>query len=92
MGSFNRINEEFEYLFKSEGGGGEGSYQQFEKSFGWLYNCKMVSEFENISINDVYQLPVYQFLNDLLYLKVKREIDDDMERKMINKMKHGIKY
>ena len=45
----------------------------------------MVSEFENISLNEVWNLGVYQLLNDLAYLKMKREIDVEQERKMMNK-------
>lgn len=41
----------------------------------------MVSEFENISINEVWELPTYQFLNDLLYLKLKAEIDAEFVRR-----------
>ena len=45
----------------------------------------MVSEFEAISINEAWDLPVYQFLNDLSYLKMKRELDNEQEKKMLKK-------
>ena len=45
----------------------------------------MVSEFENISINEAWDLPVFQFLNDLSYLKMKREIDNEQEKKLLKK-------
>ena len=48
----------------------------------------MVSEFENISINQVWELEVFTFLNDLSYLKMKREIDNAQEKKMMNKYGH----
>lgn len=35
-----------------------------------------MSEFEGISLEAVYDLPVVQFLNDLMYLKMKREVDE----------------
>jgi hypothetical protein len=47
----------------------------------------MVSEFEGISMNEVWELPVYQFLNDLNYLKIKRELDAEQERKLLAKYK-----
>jgi hypothetical protein len=47
----------------------------------------MVSEFENISLEAVWNLPTIQFLNDLLYLKMKREMDAELERKMLAKYK-----
>jgi hypothetical protein len=50
----------------------------------------MVSEFENISIDEVWKLSVFQFLNDLSYLKMKREIDAEHERKLM--MKYNAKY
>lgn len=45
----------------------------------------MVSEFENISLNEVWNLGVFQFLNDLSYLKMKREIDNEAEKKLLKK-------
>jgi hypothetical protein len=47
----------------------------------------MVSEFEGISINEMWELPTIQFLNDLSYLKMKREVDADLERRMMQKYK-----
>ena len=35
-----------------------------------------MSEFEGIPLDHVYDLPVVQFLNDLMYLKNKREVDE----------------
>ena len=48
----------------------------------------MVADFENISINEVWNLKVFQFLNDLSYLKMKREIDNAAEKKLMNKYGH----
>ena len=48
----------------------------------------MVSEFENISINEVWQLEVFTFLNDLSYLKMKRRLDEEQEKKLMNKYGH----
>lgn len=45
----------------------------------------MVSEFEGISINEAWGLGVYQFLNDLSYLKMKRELDNEQEKKLLKK-------
>jgi hypothetical protein len=47
----------------------------------------MVSKFENISINEVWELPTIQFLNDLSCLKMQREVEADIERKMMQKHK-----
>jgi hypothetical protein len=48
----------------------------------------MVSEFEGISINEAWDLGVYQFLNDLSYLKMKRELDNEAEKKILKKHAH----
>jgi hypothetical protein len=41
----------------------------------------MVSEFEGIELDRVWRLPVRQFLNDLSYLKMKREMEDEERRR-----------
>jgi hypothetical protein len=38
-------------------------------------------------MDDAYLLPVYQFLNALSYLKMKRQIDEEQEKKIANKNK-----
>jgi hypothetical protein len=76
--SFQELNNQFGVLFgKSDGEeeGTERSNDEFQKSFGWIYNAKLVSEFENISLDEVWKLPTLQFLNDLTYLKLKLEWD-----------------
>jgi len=89
--SFQQINSKFTYLFQEhntdEESDGNNS-NEFTRSYGWLYNAKMVSEFENISINEVWNLGVLQFLNDLSYLKMKRRIDDEQEKRMLKKNGH----
>lgn len=52
----------------------------------------MVSELEGISIADVYGLGVYQFLNDLSYIKMKREVDAENERNLLNKQRMNAKH
>ncbi len=82
--SFQGINSEFKSLFgKSDGeeAGTEGSVDWFQKEFGWIYNAKMVSEFENISLNEVWDLKPMQFLNDLTYIKMKNDWDAEHIRK-----------
>jgi hypothetical protein len=46
----------------------------------------MVQEFEGISIDEVWDLPVYQFLNDLSYIKMKREVDNEQEKRLTKKL------
>ena len=44
-----------------------------------------MSEFEGIPLDSVYDLPVVQFLNDLMYLKNKRELDEHQYRESAKK-------
>lgn len=85
--SLKKLNSKFEALFgNSEDQENEKEIvtDNFQKHFGWIYNAKIVSEFENISLDNVWKLPVIQFLNDLTYLKLKLEWDD-------NKLKQSTK-
>ena len=88
--SFQKVNENFQYLFQNDiGDSGDGSIlsANFEKHFGWIYNIKCVAEFEGIKMDDVYLLPVQHFLNDLSYLKMKRALDAEQEKKIAQKNK-----
>jgi hypothetical protein len=38
-------------------------------------------------MDEVYELPTRQFLNDLSYLKMKRKVDKQQEDSMLNKKK-----
>lgn len=58
--------------------------ENFTENFGWIYNAKQVSEFEGIPLDSVYELSVIHFLNDLLYLKNKKEIDEHQHKQSAN--------
>jgi hypothetical protein len=47
----------------------------------------MVSEFEGLSMNETWDLPVIQFLNDLTYIKIKNEMEAEQEKKLLAKYK-----
>ena len=84
--SFQELNSRFSSLYgnsEEQDGTGE-SIDEFQRSFGWVYNAKLVSEFEDISLDNVWKLPVIQFLNDLTYLRLKIEWD-------ANKLKQSTK-
>jgi len=40
-----------------------------------------------VKMDEAYELPVYQFLNALSYLKMKRQIDEEQEKKIASKNK-----
>ena len=50
--------------------------ESFASNWGWVFNAKQVSEFEAIPLDQVYDLSVIQFLNDLSYLKSKKQLDE----------------
>jgi hypothetical protein len=47
----------------------------------------MVSKFNGIELDKVWDLPVRRFLNDLSYLKMKMEVDEEYMRRMEQKQK-----
>ncbi len=90
MRSFHAVNKNFTALFgitEGEERGGESDSSEFDKNYGWIYSAKMVSEFENISLDSVWSMPVLQFLNDLTYLKVKRKLDAEQQKRIIGGFK-----
>ena len=52
-----------------------------------MYNIKCVSELEDCKMDEVYELPTRQFLNDLSYLKMKRKVDEEQEKKLTQNKK-----
>lgn len=49
----------------------------------------MVSQHENISLDEVWELPVIQFLNDLVYLKAKRNWENEQAKKEAQRLKNA---
>lgn len=83
MNSISKITEEFGYLWQGEQGESTGAVAAaFSKIWGWVYQTKLVAEFEGISMEQAWALPVRQYLNDLCYIKMKREVDEEYMRKM----------
>ena len=80
MSCLQKLDKEFEGLF---GSGDEreendevssrGSVSSFMRFYGWIYQTSLVAEFERIKMEEAYELPTIQFLNDLAYLKAKSE-------------------
>jgi hypothetical protein len=58
-----------------------GIVEQFHKRYGWIYSTGQVAEFERITMDDTWELPVVQVLNDLAYLKSKVAFDRELNRK-----------
>lgn len=49
----------------------------FQQQYGWIYSAKAVAEFEGITLDKAYDLPIIQALNDLSYLKAYKSYQDE---------------
>jgi hypothetical protein len=59
----------------------------FMRDFGWIYQAALVAEFERIPMEQVYEIPTLQFLNDLSYLKAKNEYEAEQLKKAYGKVR-----
>lgn len=50
--------------------------------FGWHYNTKQIADFNNITINEAWNIPTVEALNTLVYLK-------EYDKYMATIIKHG---
>lgn len=48
---------------------------RFNKRYGWVYSASAIAEYERITLDEAYRLPVRQALNDLAYLKEKNNYE-----------------
>jgi hypothetical protein len=53
--------------------------------YGWIYQTELVATFERITLEEAYELPALQFLNDLAYLKSKSEYEAEELKKAYGK-------
>ena len=76
--NFVSFNNEYKGLFglADESGGKEVQEDKFNKRYGWTYSASCVAEYERITLDQAYSLPVRQALNDLIYLKEKARYDE----------------
>jgi hypothetical protein len=88
------LDKGFEGLFGSRDDGEEldevpsrSSVSNFMRDFGWIYQAALVAEFERITMEEVYDIPTIQFLNDLSYLKAKNEYEAEQLKKANGKVK-----
>lgn len=93
MQSLNKFNDQYPGLFGTttddsepldEGASG-GSTDSFNKRYGWIYSTRKVADFENISMELTWELPIIQTLNDLAYLKAKDAHDKELIKNYGNK-------
>lgn len=51
------------------------------RRYGWIYQATLIAEHEKIKLDEVYNLPTIQALNDLAYLKSKTAHDREQIKK-----------
>lgn len=74
---FKAFNDEYKTLFglDKEAGGKEAQSDQFNKRYGWIYAASQVAEYERITLDDAFALPIRRAFNDLAFLKAKSKYD-----------------
>jgi len=56
----------------------------FNEQYGWIYSAKKVADFEGITLDQAYDLPIIQAFNDLAYLKAHQEYESEINNRKIN--------
>lgn len=89
MQSIRELDKLFPILFgagverSDDQGPGNNIEEVFQRHYGWTYSAVLVAEHERITLDQAYELPVLQFINDLAYLKMKGK----MEKAQFDKLK-----
>lgn len=85
MAGFEKFNKEYKGLFglDAEAYETETQHDPFNKRYGWTYSASCVAEYERITLDDAFGLPVRQALNDLAYLKAKVIYEAKERKKMM---------
>jgi len=52
----------------------------FVDRYGWIFSARQVADFEGITMDQAYDLPIMQALNDLSYLKSKQQYEKNMSK------------
>ena len=86
VGSLNLFTEKFQSFnneYNSLFGLSDVKVQEdkFNKRYGWIYSASRVAEYERITLEQAFALPIRNALNDLVYLKAK----DKYEQEQLNK-------
>lgn len=81
-GTFMEFNKEYKSLFGVDKEvSGDVQEDVFNKRYGWIYSASQVAEYERITNDEAFALPVRQALNDLAYLKAKGKYEAEQLRK-----------
>jgi len=53
----------------------------FNDRYGWIYSAKKVAEFEGVTLEKAFDLPVIQAFNDLAYLKALSQYEMELQKR-----------
>jgi hypothetical protein len=83
LDNYTAFNKEYSGLFDLQEDGEEVEVKKdgFNETYGWIYSATIVAEHERITLEQAFDLPVRQALNDLSYLKAKRNYDESQMKK-----------
>lgn len=89
MEKFVRFNQEYNNLFGLDQETHEPEVQgdRFNRRYGWTYSASCVAEYERITLDQAFALPVRQALNDLAYLKEKANYEARERDKIMRQQK-----
>lgn len=81
--SFAEFNNEYPALFGlGDNVDKEVKADKFNVRYGWIYSASQVAEYERITLDECFRLPVRQAFNDLAYLKAKHEYETEQLAKL----------
>lgn len=73
---FESFTKEYKSLFGLDREtNGDVQTDPFNKKYGWIYSASQIAEYERITLEQAFALPVRQAFNDLAYLKAKSKYE-----------------
>jgi hypothetical protein len=82
INNFTAFNKEYANLFGLDKEvNGDVQADVFNKRYGWIYSASQVAEYERITQEEAYNLPVRQAFNGLAYLKAKNKYETEQSKR-----------
>lgn len=77
--NFKEFNAEYKALFglDEEVTGENTNSNEFNRRYGWIYSASQVAEYERITLDEAFALPIRRAFNDLAFLKAKAKYDSE---------------
>lgn len=77
------FNAEYRNLFglDKEVHGDDVQDDLFNKRYGWTYSASQIADYEKVTLDEAYSLPIRQVFNDLAYLKAKSKYEHEQFNK-----------